>query len=409
MNLDRLSHRLVAVLGGAPPLPERERRHLEEIEILLRRLDQDDVAFEVGIVLVLPEAELEPRMQQRAEHLVQDGQHATIGELNALGHVVVLLRIVLADDAVRERAERVVADDEIGTVVDRDVDVGGASHATVHVVDPANARRPIEAWQRRRRLHRLGDGKGAVFVVAEDDALGRIEVHGDDVELALACLEERLEVVRHVPALEIVAQIVLDGGVVEEAGRQVVEREGKRASRQQGLTDGPRYFGRGRERRGAHEVAHGLGDAFRECRALGDEIEDRSRDERGEVEQIADRTLDELRVVGLVEIERPELRELFGAAFQAPQHLRRRDAARERRGQECTSGKADVDVEVGRLPIHEEVVEGLQPAELEAAAADGSSCKHERDARIALPNGEVALLDDRYAHVTPPYGAQLRS
>ncbi len=69
-------------------------------------------------------------------------------------------------------------------------------------------------------------------------------------------------------------------------------------------------------------------------------------------------------------------------------------------------GETDVDVEVGRLAVHQEVVEGFEAAELEAAAADRAAGEHQGDARIALADGEVALLDDRYAHVTFPYEAQ---
>ena len=61
---------------------------LEEREVGLPRLDQDDVALEVRIVLVLADAELQPRVQQRAEHLVQHRQHALVGERPALELVV---------------------------------------------------------------------------------------------------------------------------------------------------------------------------------------------------------------------------------------------------------------------------------------------------------------------------------
>src|SRR5262249_36796636 len=61
---------------------------------------------------------------------------------------------------------------------------------------------------------------------------------------------------------------------------------------------------------------------------------------------------------------------------------------------------------VGRLPIDQEVVEGLQAAELVRSARDRPAGQHERDARIALAGCEVALVDDCEAHgmLTPAGG-----
>ena len=44
-------------------------------------------------------------MEQRAEHLVQDRQHALVGQRTTLEDVAVALRVEAARDAVRERAE----------------------------------------------------------------------------------------------------------------------------------------------------------------------------------------------------------------------------------------------------------------------------------------------------------------
>ena len=99
--------------------------------------------------------------------------------------VAAALAVEAPADAVGERPERVVADDQVGAVLDGDVDVGGAPHAAVDVVDALDARRLVEARQRRRRLHRFRDRHRGVLVVAEDDALGGVEVHRADVELAL--------------------------------------------------------------------------------------------------------------------------------------------------------------------------------------------------------------------------------
>src|SRR5262249_36283156 len=69
--LDGLGHREVAVRAGAATGPEVERGHVEEHLIRLGGLDQDDVALEVRVVLVLAYAELEAGVQQGAEHLVE--------------------------------------------------------------------------------------------------------------------------------------------------------------------------------------------------------------------------------------------------------------------------------------------------------------------------------------------------
>src|SRR5437879_1250466 len=62
VRLDRLRHREIAVRPRAAARPQVERRHLEEGEVRLARLEQDDVALEARIVLVLLDAELQARV-----------------------------------------------------------------------------------------------------------------------------------------------------------------------------------------------------------------------------------------------------------------------------------------------------------------------------------------------------------
>src|SRR5207244_1380176 len=78
----------------------------------------------------------------------------------ALDRVLVPLGNVAARHAVRERAERVVADDEVGTVLDGRVEVRGPTHAPVDVVDALDAGGLVEPGERGRRLPGLGGGKG---------------------------------------------------------------------------------------------------------------------------------------------------------------------------------------------------------------------------------------------------------
>src|SRR5205823_13409289 len=65
VRLDRLRDREIAVRPRAAARPQVERPHLEEGEVGLARLEQDDVALEARIVLVLLDAELQARVQKR--------------------------------------------------------------------------------------------------------------------------------------------------------------------------------------------------------------------------------------------------------------------------------------------------------------------------------------------------------
>src|SRR4029450_3922852 len=64
----------------------------------------------------------------------------------------------------------------------------------------------------------------------------------------------------------------------------------------------------------------------------------------------------------------------------------------------------DVDVEIGRLAVDQEVVQRLQAAQLVRAPRDRPSSQDERNPRVALARCEVALVDDRETHgsLTPP-------
>jgi hypothetical protein len=189
-------HRCVTDLRRTQPLPIREGVQLEEVEVRLLRLDHQDVALEIRVVLILAEAVLEARVEQRAKDLVQHAQHAAVSHERPVVAVGTAHAIELPAHAVRERPERVVADHEVGPVLHGDVEVRRAAHSAVDVVDPFDPRRAIETRQRRRCLHRLRNRHRGILVVAEHHALGGVEVHRADVELALGALVERPEVVR---------------------------------------------------------------------------------------------------------------------------------------------------------------------------------------------------------------------
>src|SRR5262245_49777432 len=120
---DGAAHRLEALAQRLGALPEGERIQREEVGVLLPGLEQHDVALEAVVGEVALDAELEPRVQQRAEDLVDDDLHPAVREVAAVGEVraAAALRV----RPVQEGAERVVADDQIRTLLDRHVDVGG--------------------------------------------------------------------------------------------------------------------------------------------------------------------------------------------------------------------------------------------------------------------------------------------
>src|SRR5207247_10793083 len=105
VGFDRLRGGEVPVCPGAPACPEVQGCHLEEREIGLTRLEQDDVTLEMRVVLILPDAELEARVEQRAENLVQDREHSLVGERPTFELVGVALGGETALDAVPGRAD----------------------------------------------------------------------------------------------------------------------------------------------------------------------------------------------------------------------------------------------------------------------------------------------------------------
>ena len=100
-----------------------------------------------------------------------------------------------------------------------------------------------------------------------------------------------------------------------------------------------------------------------------------------------DRALEKLGEVRTVEVTRAEAGELGGLALEALDHLRRTDADGERRGEHGTGREPDVGIELVGLAVDEEVVQGLQAAELEGTARYGTPGEHKRRlASEANPN-----------------------
>ena len=297
--------------AGAAARPEVEGGHLEEREVRLGRLDEDDVALEVRVVLVLADAELEARVKERAQHLVEDDEHALVGQRLAVDHVLVALGDVAAGHPVRERAKRVVTDDEVGAVLDGGVEVRRPAHAPVDVVDAFDARRLVEARQRRRRLDRFGNGERGVLVVAEHDPLGRIEVHGDDVELDAAQPAQHPEVVRESAPLDVLAEVALERRVVEETRGKVREREGELARGADGVDERLHALDQVRERRLAATLLERLPQLTNQVGCPRDEAVEETGNVRGEVDHELEGLARELGDVQPVELERRELTEVL--------------------------------------------------------------------------------------------------
>ena len=137
--------------------------HVAASRVKLARLEQQDVALEAVVGEVALQAELEARVQQGPEDLVQHHLEAAVRQVAAVREVG-RGAVALGVDAVEEGSEGVVADDQVRTLLDRDVDAGGGAHAAVHVVDAVDARG--SDWRRggderapRRRRQSVSDAE----------------------------------------------------------------------------------------------------------------------------------------------------------------------------------------------------------------------------------------------------------
>ena len=335
-------------------------------------------------------------MQQGAEHLVDDRLEPAVGEVAAVREV---RRVgVFGVDPVEEWPERVVTDDEVGALLDRDVDVRGVAHAAVDVVDAVDARGLVEDRQRARGLHRLRDRELAVLVGPEDHALGGVEIARGHVEALAGLARERSEIVGNLDALEAAAQPPLEAPVVEEAARDVVGDRGQFALGRDVLDDPHREHLEARVVGPAHELAQRTRDRGRKARHAAREVDRDARQVGREVVGEARGARHELAQVRVVEIERPQLIEPRAGAVEHPDHLVRADPRGQRRAEDRAGREADVEIEVGDLAIDQEVVECLEPAHLEGAARNCPAREHESHSRIRHGALSVALADQSQTH-----------
>src|SRR5204862_1685946 len=122
---------------------------------------------------------------------------------------------------------------------------------------------------------------------------------------------------------------------------------------------------------------------------LNNEVVDGVRDVGDQVDYELERLAGKLAQVRVVKRERREVGEVLRAAVERAQHLGRGNAPGERCREEGAGRKPDVDIEVGRLAVDEDIIERLQAAQLVGAAGDRTDSQHERDARVLLAPGQI--------------------
>ena len=82
-------------------------------------------------------------------------------------------------------------------------------------------------------------------------------------------------------------------------------------------------------------------------------------------------------------------------------HLVGGDAAGEGYRQHRARREPDVEIEIGDLPVDEEVVEGLETTDLEGSARNGSARKDQRHLRLPPGAGTVTLANQCQSHGIP--------
>src|SRR4029077_14556425 len=248
--------------------------------------------------------------------------------------------------------DRVDDDGELGPPLDGDVDVGGRADPAVDHLAAFQLDRLVDDRASGRALDRLRDRHLGPLLLAEDDPLGRGEVGGGDVELAV---QE--------------AGVDVTAGVRQHAFHVVVDPR-------------PRVEAGGKR----------LGEAAPEVdrRQLADSRQRADQLERAQRQR--HRLLEEAEVVGpqhLVEVEVLELR--GGLLVEDLHHFVGRDAVGEHAGDEGAGAGADVDVEVVDRAIDGEQVESAQGADLVDAAGEAPAPEDEGGLRRA------------FAAATPPW------
>ena len=227
----------------------------------------------------------------------------------------------------------------LAPLLDRDVDVGGRADPAVDQLAALELDRLVDDRQRRRALDRLRDRHVRPALLAEDDALGGVEVGRRDVELAV----DQAEVVGAAAFGQHPFDVVADARSRVEAGRQ---RLGQRDAEV--------------HRREVADLGQGAQQLER-CAAAARSPSARKPE-----------------VVGLEDLVEVEVLELGGDPLvEDLHHLVGGDPVGEHPGDEGAGAGADVDVEVVDGAVDGEQVESAQGADLVDAAGEAASAQYQ--------------------------------
>ena len=209
--------RPVTQLAHRAPRREAEDRGEEHPVLVALGLEQDCVGIGESRG-VAREPDLQPRVHQRAEHLVEHGGEAALDQ-NAAPH-----RPGLDGRPDVHGHDGIDAQQQLRPVLQRDRGVQRLEEHAVHAVASVNQHRRIDAGDGRTRLHGPGDGDVLPLRLAEPDGTARAEVGAHDDEL----VRQLAEVVRAPRHREDLREVAADRLVVEHAhGQRLGEaREG---------------------------------------------------------------------------------------------------------------------------------------------------------------------------------------
>jgi len=146
-------------------------------------------------------------MDQRSKGLPEDDRKSGLGQICVLPGAV--MRSV-------EGHQRVDADDQITTGLERQRRVHGADQRAVHIMFAVDVHGFIQSRQRRACRHRARDRDVRVRVVAEGHAFAAVEARGHHEQARV----QSPEIVGPSAGAKHRAQIALERRVVEQRGGQ---------------------------------------------------------------------------------------------------------------------------------------------------------------------------------------------
>ena len=366
-------HRLEPVLGDLEARAVVEDGGAEHQLVVELGLDQDDVDARIALLPLL-DRDVQALVGEQPEGLVADRREPHVGD--AAGAGAGDGRDALPE-VVRVGHQRVDDDDELGAVLDRDIDIGGRADAAVDELAAVDLDRRVDHRQRARGGHRGRDRDVGPIALAEHHSLGGIEVGRGQVQLGI----DQPEVVASIGVREHLGDVILEPTPGVDAGRQSAGQAG-------GHVDG------------------------RQLAQVADQFPRHSGYPQREGERLAN----EAAVVGFQQgAERDVAQRRRQLAVQHPHHLLGGDPVRHHAGHERPRAGSHVDVELVDGAVDRQQVERSQGADLVDAAGEAPAAEDERGLRSTLatfsaPSRPRVLsggleLDD-LAHGDPHYAAR---